>query len=117
MRPGLVVSSNVPLIAAFVCNLLLRLRRVRVVFWQQDVYSVAMAHHLHTFGTAGRIAGAVLIKLEQWLLRSSAGIVVISEDFVATLRSWNIDLDKVTVIENWAPLDELPTASRRNRWS
>lgn len=117
-KPDVVLTANTPLIAAVVLQLILLARRAPIVFWQQDVYSVAMAHHLDKRGgLVAKLAGRVLIRLEQWLLGTSKRIVVISEDFLDTLAQWGIDNDRVSVIENWAPLDELPNGSRPNAWA
>lgn len=117
-RPQVVLTANTPLIAAFVLQLTLLAFNRRIVFWQQDVYSVAMAGHLERkAGPIGRLFGKGLIRIEKWLLRSSDHVVVISEDFLDTLAEWDIDLTRVSVVENWAPLDELPLRSRRNEWS
>jgi glycosyltransferase involved in cell wall biosynthesis len=44
-------------------------------------------------------------------------VVVISPDFADVLVEWGIDPDKVTIIPNWAPLDEVPQRMRPNAWS
>jgi glycosyltransferase involved in cell wall biosynthesis len=117
-RPDVVLTANTPLIAAVILQVILLARRIPVAFWQQDVYSVAMAGHLERHGgPLGRLAGRILIEMEKWLLRSSREVVVISEDFCDTLESWGIARDRVTVAENWAPLDELPQRPPRNAWS
>ena len=43
--------------------------------------------------------------------------MVISDDFMGTLRDWRVDESRVSVIENWAPLDEVTVVSRPNDWS
>lgn len=117
-RPDVVLTANTPLIAAVIFQLVLLSRGLPIVFWQQDVYSVAMDHHLKKRGgVISRVAGQVLIYLERWLLRTSKQVVVISEDFLETLDGWGIDLDRVSVVENWAPLDEIPAGCRPNAWS
>lgn len=117
-KPDVVLTANTPLIAAVVLQLILLVRRIPVVFWQQDVYSVAMASHLERRAAlVGRLVGRVLIQMEKWLLRSSQKVVVISPDFLETLDDWGIDLSRVSVAENWAPLDELPLRPHRNAWS
>lgn len=117
-KPDVVLTANTPLIAAVVLQVALLMRRLPIVFWQQDVYSVAMAGHLERQGgLLGRLAGRMLIRFEQWLLRSSSQIVVISQDFIETLEEWGTDLERVSVIENWAPIDELPSGRRPNAWA
>lgn len=116
--PDVVVSANTPLIAAGVFQAAMKIRRTPVVFWHQDVYSVAIAAHItRRRGWIGAMFGAMFVQLERWLLRTSAQVVVISEDFLAHLRGWRIDPDRTHVIENWAPLDEIPERPASNRWS
>ena len=44
-------------------------------------------------------------------------MVVISEDFLGLLGEWGIDESKVTVVRNWAPLEEVSVSPRPNPWS
>ena len=46
------------------------------------------------------------------MLASSDHIVAISSDFVPILDSWGVPERKVTVIENWAPMDEIDLVDR-----
>lgn len=88
------------------------------VFWQQDVMSIAarrvVGRRSNLVGAAAELAVA---NLERRLLRSSDEVVVISEDFLPQLRRWGIGEARVSVIENWAPLDELPQVPRENEWA
>jgi colanic acid biosynthesis glycosyl transferase WcaI len=110
-RPDAVLSANTPLI---VQRALLRASHAtgaRFVFWQQDVISAAARR------VAGSMAGWAAGLLERRLLRRSDAVVVISEDFLPLLRRWGVEDSRVSVIENWAPLDELPVVPRSNAWS
>jgi glycosyltransferase involved in cell wall biosynthesis len=88
------------------------------VFWQQDVMSAAARR---VVGRRSRLVGAAaeraVAELEQRLLRRSDAVVVNSEDFLPLLRRWGVDAARVEVIENWAPLEELPALSRDNAWA
>ncbi len=118
LRPSAVISANTPLMAAAIFHLSMKLVRVPVVFWQQDVYSTAMANHLERrAGRVGRLLGRVFVRTEMALARGSACVVAIREDFLPTLRSWGVPTERTFVIENWAPLDELPLRARPNSWS
>ena len=117
-NPDVVISANTPLAAALVIQLYLLASRVPIVFWQQDIYSMAMRQHLtHRAGVAGSLVGMMFQLVEKFLARSSDWVVVISDDFMGTLRSWHVDEARVSVIENWAPLDEVPVVERPNDWS
>src|SRR5215210_6491026 len=118
-RPDVVVSSNTPLFAQ---SMLLReCKRLgsSFVFWQQDVYSVAMKREAERRLPAvlGELVGRRFVELERLLLRRSDAVIPISEDFRTTLLQWGLPADKLHVIENWAPLDELPQRPRNNAWS
>jgi colanic acid biosynthesis glycosyl transferase WcaI len=117
-RPDVVLSSDAPLIVQRTLLRTTHAHGARFVFWQQDVISAAARRVL---GRRSRLVGAAaenaVAVLERRLLRASDAVVVISEDFVALLRRWGVDAERITVIENWAPLDELPVLPRANEWA
>ncbi|HKN63689.1 MAG TPA: glycosyltransferase family 4 protein [Gaiellaceae bacterium] len=88
------------------------------VFWQQDVMSIAARRVL---GRRSRLVGSAaersVAALERALLRRSDTVVVISDDFLPQLQRWGVDSSRVVVIENWAPLEELPTLPHDNAWA
>ena len=61
--------------------------------------------------------GSHYARLERKLLAASDKSVVISADFVPILESWGIPPSDISVIENWAPLDEVPPRLRQNDWA
>ncbi len=117
-RPDVVITSNTPLMAALVLQVALEVLRRPVVFWQQDIYSLAIAKHFtKRFGRVGALVSRMFVGVERWILRTSDQVVVISSDFSDVLEEWKIDPAKVTVIPNWAPLDEVTRRTRPNAWS
>ncbi|MGI8929396.1 MAG: glycosyltransferase family 4 protein [Candidatus Limnocylindrales bacterium] len=116
--PDVIISSTTPLFTQVIINGYARRTRTRFIFWVQDLTSIAMGDELaKRFPIAGGLAGAYLRRLERRLLQQSDAVVVITPDFLPTLERWAVDESKVVVIENWAPLDELPVRPRRNAWS
>lgn len=116
--PDVVISSNNPLLSQWAFLTACRRRSIPFVFWQQDIYSVAMKKAVEkALPLFGGFIGSGFLALERRLLLASNAIVPISEDFVPTLDSWGIPRGKIHVIENWAPLDELPVRPRLNAWS
>lgn len=117
-RPDIVFSSNSPL---EVQQHLIRACRsigAKFVFWVQDIHSEAIGQILgRKNAMLGRMAGAYYRALERRLLKQSDGIVVISEAFRDLLGSWGVNSSDMTVIENWAPLDDIPVLSRENDWA
>jgi colanic acid biosynthesis glycosyl transferase WcaI len=115
-RPD-VVLSNAPLLVQARVQSAVRGLGAGFVFWQQDVISAAARRVLgHRSGVLGAAAEQAVAPLERRLLRRSDGVVVIAEDFLPLLRRWGVDEARVSVIENWAPLDELPDLPRENAW-
>ena len=116
--PDVLLSSNAPLVSQR--GIVARANRLGLpfVFWQQDVYSVAMRQELEKrLPAVGRLAGDQLVALERRLAHRSAALVAISDDFRPILESWRLPPAKVHVVENWAPLDELPGLPRENAWA
>jgi colanic acid biosynthesis glycosyl transferase WcaI len=117
-RPEVVLSSNAPLIVQRALLSTAHAHAARFVFWQQDVISQAarrvLGRRSRLVGAAAENAAAVL---ERRLLRASDAVVVISEDFLPLLRRWGVGEARTSVIENWAPLEELPVLPRDNQWA
>lgn len=53
-------------------------------------------------------------RLEARLLREAAAVVSITDDFKPLLARWGVASGRVSTIENWAPLDELPPRPHNN---
>lgn len=117
LRPDVALIGNVPIPMLVVVAAHLGLTRVPWVLWQQDVQGVAVrsfaGHKL------SRVFGLVALAIglgERWAARRASAIVVIAESFLAVHRSWGT-ADKVTVIPNWAPLQEIRPTARDNVWA
>ncbi|MGA3043256.1 MAG: glycosyltransferase family 4 protein [Bryobacteraceae bacterium] len=117
-RPQVVLSGNTP--SDVQAQLLRSCRRhgIGFVHWVQDVYSVALDYVLRLkIGPAARLATLPYRWLDKWVVRNSDGVVAISQGFVPLLRRWGAREETLAVIENWAPLGEVPRLARRNAWS
>ena len=116
--PDVVLSANTPLFAQK--RLLAETKRLgsRFVFWQQDILGIGIRKVLQQrYGRLGAAIGNRFIALERSLLLASDAIAVISDGFLPTLERLEIPTDKIYVIENWAPIDELPLRPRGNEWA
>src|SRR5690606_30365439 len=117
-RPDVVLSGNTPLDAQRRIVAFCRREEIGLVFWVQDLIGVASARLLkEKIPIVGGVAGNYYARMERTLLQKSDGVVLITGDFRPLLQEWDIDPDRVSVIENWAPLDELPRRPRENEWS
>jgi colanic acid biosynthesis glycosyl transferase WcaI len=117
-RPTVVLSANTPLLSQR--RLLTASRRsgARFIFWQQDMLGIGTRSMLdQRLRWVGRSIGAGFVALERSLVRASDAIVVVSSDFEPILRRWKVSPERIHVIENWAPLDELPLVPRENPWA
>jgi colanic acid biosynthesis glycosyl transferase WcaI len=117
-RPDVVLSANAPLFAQK--RILSETKRLgsRFVFWQQDILGIGVRKVLgERYGRPGTAIGNRFVALERSLLLASDAVAVISDGFLPTLEQLGIPLDKIYVIENWAPIDELPLRPRANEWA
>ncbi|MEU3275828.1 glycosyltransferase family 4 protein [Streptomyces antibioticus] len=116
-KPDVALLSNLPIPVLVVAAAVLRRLRIPWVLWHQDVTAVALKSFAaegvaRSMGIAAKVFGAG----EKWSARRAAAVVVIADSFLRIHREWGT-ADKVTVIPNWAPLDEIVPVDRANAWS
>jgi glycosyltransferase involved in cell wall biosynthesis len=116
-HPDLVLSGDTPLFAQTVILRNCRRLRIPFVFWLQDLTSIAMQLEAERRLPGGRMLGQAVVGLERKALQRSSAVVAISEDFRQTLLAWGLPAEKLHVIENWAPVGELPVRPRENGWA
>lgn len=115
--PDVVLSANTPLLAQSWLWRSVQPGGTRRVYWLQDFLGRGTRGVLNERSPVlGHTAGRGLEALERTLLRRSDAIVAIADDFVTTLEACGIDTP-VTVVENWAPLDEVVVRPKDNPWS
>lgn len=111
-EPEVVISANAPLesqrqIAAYCSR-----HAVGFVYWVQDLIGEAAERLLRKrLGPFGLPVARHYKRLERRLLSQADEVVVISSDFKPFVP------ERARVIENWAPLHELPLRARINPWS
>jgi glycosyltransferase involved in cell wall biosynthesis len=117
--PDVVISGNAPLDTQKIIQRGARQVGAQFVFWVQDVYSEAMGHVLRAkLGPLGAGIARSYRGLERRLLRKSDHVVVISSDFEGPVMAMSgLPQERISVIENWAPLEEVPLLSRDNEWA
>ncbi|MGH3921950.1 MAG: glycosyltransferase family 4 protein [Pseudonocardiaceae bacterium] len=117
-RPDVILSSNDPLFAKVRAAQWCRRVGTPWVFWLQDLYSVAMSGYAGGhMGSIGKALGWGFRRAERALLHQAAGVVSITADFLPVLQEWGVDARRCSVIENWAPLDEIEPRSHDNAWA
>lgn len=117
--PDVVISSNAPLDTQRRILRSIRQAGASFVFWMQDLYGEAILRILTArLGVAGRFIGHFYMRQEAQLLRKADHVVAIAQDFVEPIQHLaGIARDHITVIENWAPINELPQHDRENEWA
>jgi len=116
-RPEIVLSANMPLLSQMRLQNAARQIGARFIFWLQDLYGIGIRENLAKRIPLGRLLGWPFEALEARLLRQSDHVIVISEDFRKETRRLGVADSRVTVIENWAPIDEIPVLPKDNAWS
>jgi colanic acid biosynthesis glycosyl transferase WcaI len=117
-HPDVVVGCNMPLDAQRKLRTYCARHGIPFVFWLQDVYSKAIHHYLSAkLGPLGQAIGRYYMRLEGQLLRSSEGVIAISDKFVESLERWRVDQRKLRVVPNWAPLSEIYPVGKDNGWA
>jgi colanic acid biosynthesis glycosyl transferase WcaI len=91
--------------------------RLRVIWWLQDIYSLGIRSVLNRkIPLAGTVVGAVYRGKERRFAWRADHIVSITPDFTPFLRRLGVPAEKITVIENWAPVDEITPRPHDNSW-
>ncbi len=117
-KPDIVLFSNTPPDAMAAPARWCRAKKVPYLFWLQDIYAEAIARIV--VAKLGPLAWPVAWhyrRLEAGLLRGAAAVVAITDDFKPLLAKWGVAPDRITTIENWAPLDELPPRPHDNEFA
>lgn len=90
---------------------------LRTIWWLQDIYSVGINSVLsRKQPLIGALAGAVYRFKEKRFANRADHIVSITPDFVPFLKGLGVPAEKISVIENWAPADEITPLPRENAW-
>lgn len=116
--PEIVVSGNTPLAAQ--ARLLKASKRAdaRFVYWMQDAFGIGYRNMLRDkLSLPGDWLGRGFQAWERRLLSRSDEVIVIADEFRSYLPRKVRARNSATVIENWAPLEELPLRPKQNHWS
>jgi glycosyltransferase involved in cell wall biosynthesis len=117
-KPDRIISANTPLGAQGLILRFARSRRIPFTFWLQDMLSIGIARQLaKRLRLLGAAIGLGFRIYEEMQLILSSSIVSITPDFVDQFPKWLMKRGSVNVIENWAPLEELPLRPRSNAFS
>jgi len=118
LKPDVILSGQTPSDPQLAMIQAATKMGIPVVTWVQDFYSMAVDKLARKkLPLIGALAGAWYRRLDSKCFEQSAEIVAITEDFLPILADFHVPGSKVTIIPNWAPLDELPQRPRVNDWA
>jgi len=117
LRPDLVISGNTPIEVQAVIQKMCARSGTPFLFWLQDIYSIGVKSVVSKLPIMGHLIAARYGYLERSVVRRSDGIVAISDDFHDLVVSWGVDPCRITVIENWAELPDVPLPTKENDWA
>ena len=116
-KPDVVISGDTPIDVQMRLQGFCRSKNVVFVHWIQDIYSKAVGFVLRQrFGPLGELAAGPFRWMEASVARNSDAVVVIASAFRDLLAGVGVPPTRMTVIENWGPLEEIPVANRDNPW-
>jgi colanic acid biosynthesis glycosyl transferase WcaI len=118
-HPDIVIGCNLPIDALGKVVGLCSRKKYPFIFWQQDIYSKAIKDLLsERLGVAGWMIGRYYQFLESSAANRSAAVVIIADDFRNTLeKEFGVSGDRIHIVENWAPLDEISPRPKANEWA
>lgn len=118
LEPDVIVSGNTPSEPQWKAVKAARKAGIPFISWVQDIYSVAVDRLARErMPIVGALAGSYYKWLDRQCLTKSAGVISITGDFNAILADFGVPADAITVIPNWAPMNELPLRPKLNHWS
>jgi glycosyltransferase involved in cell wall biosynthesis len=89
-----------------------------LVWWVQDIYSVGIRNVLgRKSALAGMLAGLVYRGKERRFARRARRIIAITPAFVPFLEALGAPARKISLLENWAPVEEIHPLPQNNEWS
>ncbi len=117
IRPDVALVGNTPIPTLAIFTVAMLVMRLPWVLWHQDIQAVAIRSFAGgKLSPKFRLVAKGIEVAERWCSHQAAAVVVIADSFVGVHEEWGT-ADKVTVIPNWAPLDEIFPVERKNNWA
>lgn len=117
-KPQIVISGNTPTEAQEPILTACGEVGAAFVFWCQDFYSIAASRLLEKkLPGIGHAVGTYYKRLDRRQMRAADHIILITDAFRAQASAWGISGDKISVIPNWGPIEEIEVGSKDNSWA
>jgi len=117
-KPDRIIAANTPLGTQGAILRFARAKKIPFTFWVQDMLSIGIAAQLKKrIPFIGAAIGIGFRMYEELQLILSSSVIAITPDFVNHFPKRLMKPGSINVIENWAPLEELPLRPRSNGFS
>ncbi|WGF87260.1 glycosyltransferase family 4 protein [Marinivivus vitaminiproducens] len=117
LAPDVLINANVPVEALRVIRQRCRTGGRSFVIWLQDILSVGVSKLAkEKLPVVGGLVGQYFLRTEKKTLNAADHIVCITPDFLSVLQDWKVDTGKCSVIENWAPIEEIHPFKGESSW-
>ncbi|RTL55843.1 MAG: glycosyltransferase [Sphingobacteriales bacterium] len=117
-QPDIIISGNTPLFIQYGILKISKKNNIPFIYWCQDIYSIAIKKILFTrLWYIGNFIAYFFEVLESKILKSSTHIISISDDFILNINKLGISSSKISIIENWANLNEIRLEPKKNIWA
>lgn len=118
-KPDAVLSGNTPTETQEPISRAATAGNGRFYYWVQDFYSLAVDQILRRkIPVAGAWIGAWYRHLDRRQFERSSKIIAITGDFSPILsREFGVDASRISVVPNWALIEEIPSLPKDNAWS
>lgn len=118
VQPDIVISANAPLDAQRFALAASHKMNASFIYWLQDAIGLATKQTLSKkIPVAGSLIGDCYIASERRMLKKSDRAILISDDFKPLMERWHLNPTRYTVIQNWAPIDEIDVHPKQNTWA
>ncbi|MCI0401156.1 MAG: glycosyltransferase family 4 protein [Gammaproteobacteria bacterium] len=117
-RPDVVISGNTPTEPQLIFQKACQQINVPFISWIQDFYSIAVDKLVRKkLPAVGAFVGHYYKRMDQKIFNSNQHIICITDDFIPILKHFGVHSTPVSVIPNWAPLNEVPMVDKNNAWA
>jgi len=117
-KPDILISANTPLDAQHLIQKASRHVGARFIFWLQDAIGLATSKTMERkMPVIGKVIGRYYQFIEKRMVRRSHDVILISEDFLPLMQNWGIPPEKIHVIPNLAPLEQITPQPHNNLWA
>ncbi len=119
-RPDIVVVCNTPIVVGECFRRWACRTHTPWVLWHQDIYSLAMGEELYRKlpHLVAQVGAWSFSRLERRITQAATRVVAIGQEFRRHYeQEWKLRRPGVSIIPNWAPLDEITPRALDNPWS